>query len=205
MQYCLAESARDIDRENIQKSAAVGFHCDGANKRFSLRYNCVTKADHTLKQGQLGMLHDIGTGSDCISIATINAMERFCTRGLCPPEGVHAETEKDTALLQHLTESVQLLDADKASDEVRAAKNLQSVLPNCRWRVSDKTHASRRLISKPWGVDTVINDVLVFLMMGRDSFTKLIENSPDIKRIFSKYVKATEASPVDRSRVRNLQ
>ena len=153
--WCLAEAIRDIHRERCADAICFGLHSDGADKRLSVQYTCVHKETLITRQGHLGMMHDSGTGSDAIVVGILNCLDRFCTRRANPPRGVHAIPALDEELYQQMVNGTQLLDADAASDEQRALRSIQQALPNVRYRLRDKTHASRRLTSKPWQHDAV--------------------------------------------------
>ena len=111
----------------------------------------------------------------------------------------------DTVLRRHILGAIEVLDADAAGDEARAARLLRPSMPRLRVSMRDKTHAATRLASKPWAKDASLKEVFDWAVRGSGSITQLIANSPDLKKIFQTHVAGQLRSPVDGRRVRDLQ
>ena len=127
------------------QSAALAIHTDGAGKRLCARFSCVDKDDLKLSIGNVGIAHDIGTGSDKIASAVHSIIDRFCTSRVGAPKGINAKPILNSRLKEHVTNIFKLFDADGASDEQRAGRLLQKDFKRLRHRLRDKTHASRRI------------------------------------------------------------
>ena len=59
--------------------------------------------------------------------------------------------------------------------------------PNLKYVVRDRTHASRRLTSRPWAADPFLKDVVSNFCRGKGSVSRLIQNSPENQRMFKKF------------------
>ena len=73
-----------------------------------------------------------------------------------------------------------------------------------KYTVRDPTHAARRLLSKPWHGDPSIDEVITAAVTGKQSPTRMVENSPDIKRMFNGHATEIEGEVEGRD-TRNLQ
>ena len=67
----------------------------------------------------------------------------------------------DEALYAHIGASVELIDADGASDEQKTIRLLsKTVFPNARFLCRDATHSARRLTKSPWTADAYLRTCL---------------------------------------------
>ena len=204
MEWCIAESFLDAQREQCKNGAAFALHCDGAKKRHSIRYAGVDETDLATFRGQLAMMHDIGTGAEAICQATVLGLTDFCTRRQGAPTGVRAVPELDKPLLDRFLAKTRIANADGASDEQRALRGLKKVFRGLQYVMKDKTHASRRIAKKPWATDSFLNELIETAVSGKESIVNLVGNSDDIRRIFNKHCKATEDAAIAGGRVKNL-
>ena len=154
MTWCLAEAARDIERDHIRQSTSVVLHQDARDQLFLVRLAAVSQ-DMKVMRGVLGIAKNFGTTSDDICKATVGILDAFCTPRLSPPRVPSAlASSVDGRLLQHLKSKIEMFDADAATDEQRAGHVLQGksasasmssiIFPNLKLVVRDRTHASTR-------------------------------------------------------------
>ena len=130
---------------------------------------------------------------------------RFATKYDTSVQGVRAKPRADEDLAVLIFEKTELFDADGASNEQLAGVlAVKGMFVNLNERVKDKTHASRRITGKAWSSDPRIWEVFDFLVAGKQSVTRLVENSDDIKSIFNKYARQAHHN-IDGSRVRPMQ
>jgi len=203
--WCLAEAVRDVIRNNLRKALVMAVHQDSGNGRHCV-YATTVGPDLRVTSQLLGYTTcGTATGSDAIVDMDKVIVDSICTKRSGAPAGVKANPRLDKRLKSHVCNSVVLFDADAASDEQRAGRQLSfELFPNVRFRLKDKTHASRRLVSKPWEACPFISDAFNTVIQGFDSVTRLIENSASIKIIFNKYCKQNETDDFDSSAVRSL-
>ena len=204
MTWCLCEAIKSIDQRFIGESTAVSLFRDERNGRLALRFRAVT-ADLRTHCGTLGQQRDFGTGARNITLATREIMKRACSRFAGAPDEQHISSTPFVMekLLRHLENNVTALTVDSAGDELLSGEMMRSpvlsglqmeVTPNLRFVLRDKPHASRRLTSRPWGADAVLNDIIVMLCRGRGSIARLVQNSMEVRRVFVGFVKTTKGA-----------
>ena len=203
--WCLAEAIRDVIRDNLRKAIAIAVHQDAGNGRHCV-YATTVGPDLRLTSQILGYTtQGSATGSDAIVDMDRIIVDAICTKRAGAPVGVKAWRRLDKKLNSHVCNSVILFDADAAADEQRAGRQLSfELFPNVRFRLKDKTHASRRLVSKPWEACPFISDAFNTVIQSFESVTRMIENSPSIKLMFNKYCKQNKTDDFDSSAVCSL-
>ena len=213
MLWCLSEAMKEQDREIISAAQAISLFRDERNGRLAVRYRAVNNNLDEFS-GTLGQARNFGTGSSKITAATEGIMSRMCTK-LCgaPPDQFRATARKLPSLLEHLRMSVLCITVDSAGDEVLSGEMMRTpslsptqlaLTPNLKFVIRDKTHGSRRVISRPWAADPFIQDVAMNMARGRASISRIIQNSTEIRRVFSGFVKSG-TSTVVRSAVSNMR
>ena len=95
-------------------------------------------------------------------------------------------------MFDHLCATVRIIASDSAADELAAARQSASgpnaIFSGVEAVLRDKAHASRRCLSRPWHADQEINDILQFFIHHKNSMVQKIDHSPDLRRIFTRYV-----------------
>ena len=66
-----------------------------------------------------------------------------------------------------------------------------ALTPGLKFVIRDKAHASRRAISRPWEADPFIKDVAWMMARGRGSISRIVQNSLEVRRVFSGYVQSS--------------
>ncbi|CAK0800330.1 unnamed protein product [Prorocentrum cordatum] len=117
------------------------------------------------------------------------------------------------SLMAHVRESVMCMTADSAGDELLASEMMRNQsraqterapTPNLKFVLRDSSHASRRIISRPWNAGAYLRDVALMMAQGRSSVAKLVQNSTETSRLFAGYVKSSQSSVVT-SAIRNTR
>ena len=87
MQWCLAESLREIDATYFRKALSVAVHMDGKGHRLGATYALLT-SDLQLRRGVLGFtnLHKQGRGSLAIVNSLSRVLEEACTKHIGAPQ-----------------------------------------------------------------------------------------------------------------------
>ena len=202
--WCLAEATRYFWRKCLSHAKCIALHSDGANRLHCVSFNCLHEKTLEMSWGTLGIVRDCGTGSAAIEGAVLACIDKFCTEKTGAPRGLNTSARLLPELKSRILERTHLFNADGASDEQRAGRWLMQSLPGLKWRTRDKTHASRRIITKPWAADRYLAGTFDLFIAAKDSPTRLIENSDDIKRIFAKHCRSTKDKLVDSTSIRNL-
>ncbi|CAE8641554.1 unnamed protein product [Polarella glacialis] len=204
MTWCLSEAIKSIDQRFIGESTAVSLFRDERNGRLAIRFRAVT-ADLRTHCGTLGQQRDFGTGARNITLASHEVMKRACSRfaGAPDEQNISSTPFVKKKLLRHLENTAVAITVDSANDELLSAEMMRSpvlsglqmkVTPNLRFVVRDKPHASRRLTSRPWGADEVLNEIIVMFCRGRGSVARLVQNSVEVRRVFVGFVKTTKGA-----------
>ena len=202
MTFCVAESMKSVDQKFIRKAQAIALYRDERNGRIAVRFKAVAR-DLTVHSGTLGQEREAGTGARNITVATYRIMKRACSRFCLPPAPSKSPAVLKKQLLQHLRTTVTSVTVDSAADEVLSAELMRSsvlnasqkeLTPNLRFVLRDRAHSSRRITSRPWHADTVLKEVLDFMCIGRGSIAKLVQFSPEIRRVFGNYAHSSDSA-----------
>ena len=109
----------------------------------------------------------------------------------------------DADLYDHLWTSIEVCAADAASDEQLVGRELthnfkadtnelQPVLPNVMMVARDASHAAKRSLSRPWGADDYLCQVMNMFIDGDNAICKIIQFSPVIGQWFHTAVQQME-------------
>ena len=193
MVFCLAEAMKSIDQKRLAQAAEIGIFRDERKGRILIRYRVVTE-DLEIWSGMLGQERDAGTGAQNLTRATEKIAKRFCSRWV----GAQSDKQKQflkTGLLRHVLDKITTLTVDSAADELVSGEIMRTALtpdqkvlcPNLRNVIRDKAHSSRRLTSRPWSADDELVEVMNFFCGGRGSVARMIQHSPEIRRMFESF------------------
>ena len=213
MVWCLAEAMKAADQKFLAEAEAIALFRDERKGRVALRFKAVT-ADLRVLAGTLGQEKNPGTGGRNLALASLKVLKRACSRFAAAPYKTNADAFTKMDLLQHVRMSVTSITVDSASDEllaselmrsrqVKVSQEMQTLTPNLKFVVRDKTHASRRITSRPWQADSALAETLKHICSTRGSIARLIEFSPEIKRVFQEY--AAQSDCIVRSAVVNMR
>ena len=212
--WCLSEAIKEQDRSALLSARAIALFRDERKGRLAMRFKAVD-ADLVESSGSLGQEREFGTGATNISAATQRIITRMCTRfSGCIGQSVAVETMLPK-LLEHFRQTVMCITVDSARDEVLSGEMMRckalscepqqmALTPNLKFVIRDKAHASRRIISRPWAADDFLWDIINMMCKGKGSISRMLEHSPEIRRVFSDFVK-NSASQVVESSVTNMR
>ena len=211
--WCVKEALCADDREALKSARAISLFRDERKGRLAVRYRAVNQNLDEFS-GTLGQERDFGTGATKITEATARIMERMCTKfSGAPHYNCSATPTFMPSLMAHVRESVMCITVDSAGDELLASEMMRNqslaqteraLTPNLKFVLRDATHASRRIISRPWNADPYLKDVALMMAQGRNSVAKLVQNSTETSRVFTGYVKSSQSSVVT-SAIRNMR
>ena len=198
--WCVEEAIKSEDQAAIWKAAAIFLFRDERHSRLLLRFRAVQN-DLTCTRGVLGKERDFGTGARNLLQATVNILKRSCTRFHGAPQPSRSKPFLKKKLLGHLRTNVIGIAIHSAADELLCSEMMrdpgianmrEAVTPNLKHIMRDRAHATRRLISRPWGVDAFIKNVVMMFCRGRGSIARLIQNSRENRRLFAKFARARQ-------------
>ena len=206
MTFCLAESIKSFDQDYVDQSDKIGLIRDESKARLSLRFRTVARTLE-VHSGTLGTTKDFGSGAAAICNATLETMKRFCSRFHGAPGKPRVKSFVKKTLFQKLRQNIIVITVDSAGDECLASEMMRSsalsnthlrATPNLKFVVRDKAHASKRLVSRGWGVDPYLNKVMGMYARDRASIARTIQNSNIIRLKFKQYI-ATSFKMVSRT------
>ena len=131
----------------------------------------------------------------------------------------------DKALLAHLFEITEVFNADAAADEQLAGQILESgnnrfleacpgtcpalleamdvnmatfsqVFPNLKVINKDKPHAARRIVSRTWKCDRVLDQIVKKVFMDTDGIVQQIHFSDVLRSMYAQNVRAMQFTPL---------
>ena len=203
MTWTVAEAIKSEDQKHFEKSHSVALFRDESKGRLALRFRTISnKLDE--HSGFLGQEVDFGAGAKAVTDATASVMRRACSRFAGAPYNAIGANDKyrngnknvrgkafvKKHLFKKLRHAVKVLTVDAAADETLSGEMMRSsvlsgmqqrLTPNLTFLNRDKTHGSRRLVSRGWGADTYLKDNVVMMARGRGSMARIIQNSHVIK------------------------
>ena len=213
MQWCLAESLREIDAKHFRKALSVAVHMDGKGHRLGATYAILT-SDLVLRRGVLGHtnLHKQGRGTIAIVNSMKQVLEDACTKHLGAPKRndrhAHVEPVLDRALHKHLMDHLEVLDSDAASDETAAKRMLKSAgcFPNLKLIIKDPAHGATRILKRPYAADEYLAATMGRIVSERQSICQKIQNSTWFSDRFNDHISAMQENPASTTsaRIRNL-
>ena len=178
MQLCLGEACFAVDREVLSKAASICLHQDVRKMALQVRFSACTSPGLVVSKGLLG-LAKLSDGTHQALLSGLTAiMDRFC--------------DGNASLRAHIQKHVELLDTDAAADEVLASRLLRAsagMFANAKAQQKDVTHASRRLLSRPFAAIPEIKEVQDFFLLQSGSILKTINNSNVLQGKFRDFCK----------------
>ena len=212
MLWCLAEAIRDEQRRFVRKCSVLAVKQD-ARKHYELsRFSGSTKSLETMT----GMLWVQRTASNAPGIvkAVLESIVNFCTPRIGAPYAPATHNAKtDAELVSIITSHTEITTSDKASVEMRVNRMLRGRTPvfddatpvfdNVKCHIPDVTHASVRIIKKPWGADPYLKTLLDALIWGCSSIVSTIQHS-DFHMQFQAMAKEMEGSEFSSVSIRDL-
>ena len=103
------------------------------------------------------------------------------------PEGAAITPVFDNVLFDHMRLITEAIAADSAENEIVAARDLLrgSFLPNCKFLLRDGAHATRRVLSRCWRADPVLNSILGVFCHDPSSPSQLIQHSLEFRHMYA--------------------
>ncbi len=197
--WCVCEAIKAEDQERLKSACGIALMRDERASRLSVRYKAVD-ADLKATTGTLGQERGFGTGSTNITAATQRIFTRMCTR-FANARYSRVLPIPLPKLLWHLRHTVMCLTVDSASDEVLSGEMMRcktlnttqiALTPGLKYVIRDKTHASRRVISRPWAADPTLANIVWMMCRGRVSISQMIQHSKEIRRVFCRFAKTSQ-------------
>jgi hypothetical protein len=199
MTFTVSEAIKSVDQKHLEACHSVALFRDESKSRLALRFRSVSKelVEHS---GLLGQDVDFGTGAAAITKSTGKVMKRFCSRFCNAPGRPAVKGFVMKHLFRKLRISVRTITVDSAADEVLSGEMMRSsvlsgmqrrLTPNMKFLILDKTHGSRRLVSRGWGADAYLNDNITMFARGRGSISRIIQNSPAIRTQYNMFCRSS--------------
>ena len=127
MVWCLAESLKQLYRNQLRQACTINILRDERNKRLQFSWRtCNSKM--SLNRGGFGIIKSHDSGACGNAEGTRKLIENFCTKFYDPPDAPKscAEPTLDVSLLRHIRNVTEAITIDAASCEVASARDLTS-------------------------------------------------------------------------------
>ncbi|CAE7269121.1 unnamed protein product [Symbiodinium sp. CCMP2592] len=200
MTFCLAEAAREKTRQEIRGAESIALKMDSREGILLLRYTCCDKS-LTISRGMVGFKFVPERETSSALVASVRrVLEDLCTSGI--------DGQVDVALVNHFREKVEVVCADKASNEQVAGRMSRTgpsaLFPNSKVVNHDSSHAMQRVLKRPWAAVEPIQRILEEWVTGANSVTQMIEHSHGMASVYRSYVQKLEV-PINAKRIRDLR
>ena len=127
MVWCLAESLKQLYRNQLRQAVTINILRDERHKRLQ---GCWRSCDEkmSLNRGGFGIIKSHDSGACGNAEGTRKLIENFCTKFYDPPDAPKscAQPTLDVSLLRHIQNVTEAITIDAASCEVASARDLTS-------------------------------------------------------------------------------
>ena len=195
--WILFEAVQLHKRKDLWLAIVINLLRDERHSRMHVRFRMCDEMARSVC-GFLGQSrHATGT-SIGIHNATLSVIRRACTKwhGFPKRFGGNVAPRLDEDLIKHVSAAIEAVTVDCADNELASVRDLSvqhgSSLPNCKYILRDAAHEMRRILQRPWKADKVMDGVMHFCLMDRDSIGQLIQHSGDLAKIYEDCTKASE-------------
>ncbi|CAE7323992.1 unnamed protein product [Symbiodinium sp. CCMP2592] len=199
IQYCLAEAVREEARAQLRRSHCIALKMDSREGMLLVRFTACD-ADLSVAKGVLGHKRIQERETSSALVRSVRDMVRhFCLVRGCLDEGLAA----------HICDKVQIICADKASNEQVAGRMARSdtnpLFKNAHVVNHDSAHAMQRVLKRPWQAIEPIQSVIDDWITGPDSVTQMIEHSTVLSSVYHTYCQKLESCPIHSKRIKDLR
>ena len=186
LEWCIAEAIRARFRNFLLTAGSATLTQDGRGRHLLVMLHACNKALDA-RTDYISLVETPG-GALNLCLATIQALEEFCTPGFGRP-GKPAGSPPDTVddrLLRHVTSIIAWWFTDAAYDECVAGEMLVSsaearaAFPSLRVVGRERAHASRRILSRPQKADEFLDGAVNKFLWSHDSIASLIQHSSTV-------------------------
>ncbi|CAE7339470.1 unnamed protein product, partial [Symbiodinium sp. CCMP2456] len=193
MLRCVGLACYEIDAAIMRNAQSLVIHQDVSQLTLLVRFSLCT-SDLCVVKGLFG-LTDLENGSHaCLLAATERVVRLFCC--------------DDDDLVQHVRAVTELIDMDAASDEQLAGRLMRAsgaFFPGAKQVLRDPTHATRRLLSRPFAAIPQIATIHSTLVTGLNAMPHTIQCSGVLGNVFSKHCSELDSHAVTGKRIKSLQ
>ncbi|CAE7324979.1 unnamed protein product [Symbiodinium microadriaticum] len=193
MLRCAGLACYEIDAAIMRNAQSLVIHQDVSELTLVVRFSLCT-SDLCVVKGLFG-LTDLKNGSHaCLLAATERVVRLFCC--------------DDDDLVQHVRTITELIDMDAASDEQLAGRLMRAsgaFFPGAKQVLRDPTHATRRLLSRPFAAIPQIATIHSTLVTGLNAMPHTIQCSGVLGNVFSKHCSELDSHAVTGKRIKSLQ
>ena len=207
--WCLFQAMRIIMWTWVDSAVCMSFMRDERKGRLHIRFCCSDRNAHP-RSGFLGQSRGHTPDSVGINKATKAIIEQFCTAWCSPPLGCKKAECFNAELFRTLCSKVEAIAVDAAANEVTATFDVHgrtapdhTLFKNLRWTLRDMAHAGRRILTRPWSADTVLDNAIQITCQMKSSPGQLIQHSHDHRELFKECV--AEVPDSDRGTMSNAQ
>ena len=190
--WCLLAADIDLKRDALRIAETLNISRDERHGRLHIRFRCTT-INSVFHGGYLGQA--IGFQPDALgkTEATRGVYKAFCTKFHDPPTDAVVCPEFDEKLFDHMRKVTEAISVDSAANEIVSANDMvrgvcgeDPFTPNCKYILRDAAHSARRVLSRLWKADQVLDDLMSLLVHDRDSIGQIVQHSDELRRLYRK-------------------
>jgi hypothetical protein len=205
--WALSEAAKQEQQRHVREAVCLNLLRDERHGRLHFRFRCANAAAE-MHCGYMGQARDFGQHAVELTAATEHVLRDFCTLR----QG-HRTEHFDAELFEHIRVITEAITVDSASNEQVASADMSSgqtqrgsaLTPNCKYVLLDCPHKARRVLSRPWKADPVLDSVISLFCHSRDSMGQLIHHSSELRKLYKQCVDETAEDSCVSTRFANLR
>jgi hypothetical protein len=188
MLWCLDQGLCDIRLDVLAHAETINILRDERHGRMHVRMRASTDTSEVPFVGYLGQSRGHRPDSIGIAAATVAVFRNACWTRANPPAGAEVEPQFHLDIFDHARRAVEAVSVDSAENEVVAVSDMsrkkddgsEADFPNCNTTLRDAAHSARRLLSRLFHADSVLDFVFQFFMV----LTSIIQWSDEMRALY---------------------
>ena len=191
------ESLKEMRRNKLKDAAVICLMRDERDIREHIRFRCCSpKAE--LTAGFMGQV-EVDSSALSINAGTMDVIKHMCTKWHGVPAYLRLDVQPafDQAAFDNITRCTEAIATDSADNEIAATRDLSvttNFLAKTPHILRDSTHSARRVLSRGFAADQVLNNVMGFLFMWSESLGQLMHHSSHLANMYKECVREFPSS-----------
>ena len=201
MLWCVHEADGDNKRQWLEESETLNILRDERHARLHGRVRGAGRANHQTYAGYLGQCRDFQPDALGLSEATAEIVKTACTSRAHCPRACAIEPYFNADLYDGIRHRVEAATIDSAENEVVSARDMSRSkpdgsppdFPNMNTILRDAAHNARRVLSRLFKADHVLNYTMEFFMV----MASIIQWSDDLRKLYRECVRESQHRAVE--------
>ena len=188
MLWCLDQGLCDIRIDVLARAETINILRDERHSRMHVRMRASTDTSEVPFVGYLGQSRGHRPDAIGIAAATLAVFRNACWTRANPPAGAVVEPRFHQDTFDHARRAVEAVSVDSAENEVVAVSDMsrkkddgsEADFPNSITTLRDAAHSARRLLSRLFQSDSVLDFAFQFFMV----LTSIIQWSDEMRSLY---------------------